>query len=91
MWACWFPKQKEKQEKMKNKILFVFIVLFIFTNNAFSQCALCKINVESNLESGDTKGAGLNEGILFLMAMPYILVLVFGVFYYIQKQKTLSA
>jgi len=76
---------------MKNKILFVFIALFIFTNNAFSQCALCKDAVESNLESGDTKGAGLNEGILFLMAMPYSAVLIFGIFYYIQKTKKLSA
>ena len=91
MWVCWFPKQKEKQEKMNNKILSVFIVLFIFTNNAFSQCAMCKAVVEANLESGDTKGAGLNDGILFLMAMPYIAVLIFGVFYYIQKQKKLPA
>ena len=75
---------------MKNKILFVFIILFIFTNNVFSQCAMCKAVVEANLESGDTKGAGLNDGILFLMAMPYIAVLIFGVFYYIQKQKKLS-
>ena len=76
---------------MKNKILFVFIILFIFTNNVFSQCAMCKAVVEANLESGDTKGAGLNEGILFLMAMPYIAVLIFGVFYYIQKQKKVPA
>jgi hypothetical protein len=52
---------------------------------------MCKAVVEANLESGDTKGAGLNDGILFLMAMPYIAVLIFGVFYYIQKQKKLSA
>ena len=76
---------------MKNKILFFFIILVIFTNNVFSQCAMCKAVVEANLESGDTKGAGLNEGILFLMAMPYTSVLIFGVFYYIQKQKKLSA
>ena len=75
------------QQKMKSKILFVFIGVFIFTNNALSQCAMCKAAVEANLESGDTKGAGLNEGILFLMAMPYIAILIFGVFYYIQKQK----
>ena len=76
---------------MKNKILFDFITLFIFTNNAFSQYALCKDVVEFNLESVDTKGAGLNEGILFLMAMPYSAVLIFGIFYYIQKTKKLSA
>ena len=40
---------------MKNKILFVFIILFIFTNNVFPQCAMCKAVVEANLESGDTK------------------------------------
>jgi hypothetical protein len=39
------------------------------------------------LEAGDTKGAGLNDGILFLMSMPYIAVFLFGVFYYLQKKK----
>ena len=55
--------------------LFVFIILI----------------VEANLEAGDTKGAGLNDGILFLMSMPYIAVLLFGVFYYLQKKKTKEA
>ena len=66
-------------------------MVFIFTNNTFSQCAMCKAVVEANLESGDTKGAGLNEGILFLMAMPYVAVFIFGLFYYIQKKKKLLA
>jgi hypothetical protein len=52
---------------------------------------MCKAVVEANLESGDTKGAGLNDGILFLMSMPYIVVLLFGVFYYLQKKKTKEA
>jgi|TARA_B110000444_G_scaffold35869_1_gene31402 hypothetical protein len=49
---------------------------------------MCKAVVEANLEAGDTKGAGLNDGILFLMSMPYIAVFLFGVFYYLQKKKT---
>ena len=37
---------------------------------------MCKAVVETNLESGDTKGLGLNNGILYLMAIPYIAALV---------------
>ena len=62
-----------------------------FNSLSFAQCAMCKAVVEANLESGDTKGAGLNDGILFLMSMPYIAVLLFGVFYYLQKKKTKEA
>mgnify|MGYP001499370760 FL=1 len=58
-----------------------------FNSLSFAQCAMCKAVVEANLEAGDTKGAGLNDGILFLMSMPYIAVFLFGVFYYLQKRK----
>jgi len=62
-----------------------------FNSLSFGQCAMCKAVVEANLEAGDTKGAGLNDGILFLMSMPYIAVFLFGVFYYLQKKKTKEA
>ena len=69
--------------------LFVLVILMTFFNSlSFAQCAMCKAVVEANLEGGDTKGAGLNDGILFLMSMPYIAVFLFGVFYYLQKRKT---
>ncbi|MDG2263532.1 MAG: hypothetical protein P8L19_00595 [Flavobacteriales bacterium] len=48
---------------------------------------MCKAVVEANLEAGDTKGAGLNDGILFLMSMPYLAVFSFALFYYLQKRK----
>ena len=62
-----------------------------FNSLSFAQCSMCKAVVEANLEAGDTKGAGLNDGILFLMSMPYIAVFLFGVFYYLQKKKTKEA
>ena len=72
--------------------LFVLVILMTFFNSlSFAQCAMCKAVVEANLEGGDTKGAGLNDGILFLMSMPYIAVFLFGVFYYLQKKKTKAA
>tara|TARA_B100000614_G_C14396121_1_gene431788 strand:+ start:465 stop:710 length:246 start_codon:yes stop_codon:yes gene_type:complete len=73
---------------VQNKFILIFLLLFIFMNSAFSQCAMCKAVVETNLNAGDTKGAGLNDGILFLMAIPYFLIFTFGVFYYFNKRKT---
>ena len=76
---------------LKIKLFVLVILMTCFNSLSFGQCAMCKAVVEANLESGDTKGAGLNDGILFLMSMPYIAVFLFGVFYYLQKKKTKEA
>ena len=73
---------------MLNKKLIFFVIVVLISIQSSSQCAMCKAVVESNLESGDDIGSGLNEGILYLMSMPYLAVLLFGVFYYLQKRKS---
>jgi hypothetical protein len=72
---------------MKSKFLFSFLMVLAFQTKLSAQCAMCKAVVEANLKEGGSVGAGLNEGILYLMAMPYIAVLLFGVFYFLQKRK----
>ena len=72
---------------MKNRILISFLIVLVFQTKLSAQCAMCKAVVEANLKEGGSAGAGLNEGILYLMAMPYIAVLLFGVFYYLQQRK----
>ena len=57
------------------------------SSDLISQCAMCKAAVEANLKDGGSAGAGLNQGILYLMAMPYVAMLIFGVIYYIQRSK----
>jgi len=55
---------------MKKWIL-VIVVLF-YSAFAKAQCAMCRAVIESG---GDTQAAqGLNNGITYLMAFPYILV-----------------
>ena len=76
---------------MLNKKLILFVVIALQAVNSFSQCAMCKAAVEANLAAGDDKGAGLNDGILYLMSMPYIAVFSFALFYYLQKRKTKTA
>ena len=65
---------------------YLFVFVFLNTSYSYSQCAMCKAVVEANLKEGGSAGAGLNEGILYLMAMPYIAVFLFGIFYFLQKR-----
>ena len=55
---------------------FFFIVLLIifllFTEQAEAQCSMCRAVLES--EEGQATAKGINDGIVYLMAMPYILV-----------------
>ena len=72
---------------MMNKISLTFLLFFVSSIKSNAQCAMCKAAVEANLKEGGSAGAGLNEGILYLMATPYIAIFLFGAFYYFQKCK----
>lgn len=76
---------------MSCKKFLLFILLLLSNYYVFAQCAMCKAVVEKNLESGGTKGAGLNDGILYLMAVPYFLMLVFAILFYLQNRQKQSA
>lgn len=70
---------------MKKYILFLGLLIICSMSNTelLAQCAMCRASVESNLgETGGGIGAGLNAGILYLMAIPYILFTVIGIFWY---------
>ena len=72
---------------MKKIILILFIAFgTIDTTNA--QCPMCKTEVESGMEDGHTKGKGLNDGILYLLATPYLAIAFIGsAWYYKRKRK----
>jgi len=61
------------------KLLFgiCFLLIGISTN---AQCAMCRAALES--EEGGVKAEAVNDGIVYLMAIPYILVGVLGYFIY---------
>jgi hypothetical protein len=63
---------------MKRKIaiiaLLIVIAVVFFDTDVMAQCAMCKKNVETNLQTGGTVGKNINKGILYLMAVPYLLV-----------------
>lgn len=70
------------------KFLLLFSLLFTLTLASYAQCPMCKTAVESGMEDGHTKGKGLNDGILYLLATPYLAVAaVGGAWYYKNKKK----
>lgn len=74
---------------MKQFALFILFLVNLF-NQASAQCAMCKSVVESNIDGGSSIGSGLNDGILYLMAMPY-LALAIVTFAWVRYNKRLKA
>ncbi len=68
------------------KIIILFILLFIFILPAEAQCAMCRAVLEN--EEGQGAAKGINNGIVYLMSIPYILVFGLGYFIYRRYFKT---
>jgi hypothetical protein len=67
------------------KIIFSGL-LMLFSLENFAQCAMCRATAESATESVDKGiGEGLNSGILYLMGVPYLLLLTVGVIFFRKK------
>ncbi len=73
---------------MKKIFLSLLLFLFFGINEILAQCAMCRATVENNVNNGEAGIApGLNYGILYLFAAPYILIMVIAYFWYKQSKK----
>lgn len=69
-----------------SKIAFLGVVLYLCNSStSFSQCAMCRAAIET--EGNATKAEALNDGIVYLMAMPYVLVGILGYIIYRMRKK----
>jgi len=65
---------------MKKIFFFTLFILMIVGNqlSLLAQCAMCKAAAESDLQNNPNSVAkGINEGIIYLMVIPYILMAFF--------------
>ena len=70
---------------MKKSTMYWFATALLLMANKtaiFAQCAMCKSTVESDMENGNSMAQGLNTGILYLMAIPYIILMLGGYFFF---------
>jgi len=56
-------------------LVVLLLVAFLGTGEELSaQCPMCRATAETNLANGGTEGRGLNNGILYMLGMPYLLI-----------------
>lgn len=59
-----------------------FFLCSLIAGKASAQCSMCALNAENSVENGNTQGNGLNDGILYLLAAPYIAMAAVGYIWY---------
>lgn len=55
-------------------IFSIILLLILLPEITEAQCAMCKASVESSQGQKNSVAAGINQGILYLMAVPYLLL-----------------
>jgi hypothetical protein len=68
---------------MMKRLLLIVAFLAVATVDVSAQCAMCRSTLENNLSNGDPGiAAGMNTGILFLLALPYLAAVIIGFLWY---------
>jgi len=67
---------------MKKLVAFtiLFLAIFFLPETADAQCSMCRAVLQSEADQSAAKG--INDGILYLMVFPYLLVGGIGYFIY---------
>ncbi|HEY6142599.1 MAG TPA: hypothetical protein VIV55_04110 [Flavobacterium sp.] len=77
--------QKSKAKSQKKGTVLSYLVscffLLVFSLSANAQCAMCRAALTS--EGNTAKAQAVNDGIVYLMVIPYLLVA--GIGYYIYR------
>ena len=65
------------------KLLLILLLSTAAMVDASAQCAMCRSTLENNFSNGDPGiAAGINTGILYLLALPYLIAMVIGYLWY---------
>ena len=75
------------------KKIFILVALLVLTQiDAAAQCAMCRTTVESSISNGRSNIAtGLNTGILYLLAAPYLIVAAIAFLWFRQSKQEQQA
>ena len=68
----------------------IFLLAFSAATTVSAQCAMCKRVAETDMENKrkETSARSLNNGILYLLSIPYLIGGVGAVVWYVNKKKS---
>lgn len=72
-------KEQRKRKFFKTEYVFILFSLF-FSLTANAQCAMCRAALAG--DSNIKKAQAVNDGIVYLMVIPYLLVGIIGILIY---------
>ncbi len=84
-----FTKNKIKKSNSKFQSFIFGICIFLIGISSNAQCAMCRaaLGGDSNVK----KAEAVNDGIVYLMVIPYLLVLIIGYLIYRMYSKKKKA
>ena len=74
------------RKKSQLSTLFFGICFLFFGISSYAQCAMCRAALAG--EGNKAKAAAVNDGIVYLMVIPYVLVAGIGYAVYRMRKKT---
>lgn len=78
-------RKKNKEIRFHVKLIYLLFSLF-YSLFSYSQCAMCRASLESS--ENQNQAQAVNDGIVFLMIIPYLLVIIVSyVVYKVMKSK----
>ncbi|NJC25165.1 hypothetical protein [Neolewinella antarctica] len=76
---------------MKKSVWILALLLICVSFGAddlLAQCPMCRATAETNLANGGTEGKGLNNGIMYMLFTPYVLIGTIAILWWRNRQQT---
>jgi uncharacterized membrane protein len=67
------------------RVYFYILCSLFFSLSSYAQCAMCRAALTG--DENKTQAAAVNDGIVYLMVIPYVLVGALGYYVYRMKKK----
>lgn len=79
---------RHKRKGIRVVRFFLCLIPYAFSVSSYAQCAMCRAALEGDANTG--KAEAVNDGIVYLMIIPYLLVAVIGFYIYKTGKKLKS-
>lgn len=82
-----FKTTEKRLEKRRigARVYFYILCSLFFSLSSYAQCAMCRAALTG--DENKTQAAAVNDGIVYLMVIPYVLVGALGYYVYRMKKK----